>query len=145
MKTLRAFLEEKNFIRVPLQKVNSNHFKIKAKINGVSGDFILDTGASNSCLGLHIVEKFKLLAHASEVKASGAGATGMDTFTSVATKVSIGAWTAKNMEFVVFDMTHVNEALTTAGIASVDGIIGAEMLKKARAVIDYGRNCVYLK
>lgn len=49
------------------------------------------------------------------------------------------------MEFVVFDMTHVNEALTTAGIASVDGIIGAEMLKKARAVIDYGRNCVYLK
>ena len=27
----------------------------------------------------------------------------------------------------------------------VDGIIGADILKKYRAVIDYGRNCFYLK
>lgn len=145
MESLRAFLESKGFIRVSLKKINSNHFKIKVKINGVAGDFILDTGASNSCLGTHAAAHFKLNTIASEVKAAGAGATGMHTQTAITKKVSLGKWTAKNKEFVVFDLSHVNHALATVFAEPVHGIIGADLLKTGRAIIDYGRNCVYLK
>lgn len=142
---MRAFLESKGFVRIPLKKINSNHFKIKAKIDGVIGEFILDTGASNSCLGVHAVSHFKLEVQDSEIKAAGAGAVDMHTQTAVAKKVIIGKWTIKNKEFVVFDLSHVNHALATVTTQPVHGIIGADILKIGRAVIDYGRNCVYLK
>lgn len=145
MKTLRAFLEAKHYIRIPLQKVASNHFKIKARINGISGVFILDTGASNSCLGLHCVQDFGLTPERSEIKASGAGITGIETYLAKAKQVTIQQWKVSNLEFVVFDLQHVNEALIGAEIEPVAGIIGADVLKKARAIIDYGRNCVYFK
>jgi hypothetical protein len=46
------------------------------KINGVSGNFILDTGASNSCVGFESIELFLLTAEASR---QASGATGMFT------------------------------------------------------------------
>jgi hypothetical protein len=60
---------------------------IKAKIK-VSGNFILDTGASNSS-GFESIELFLLTAEASKTKASGAGATGMFTQTA-SNKLQLG-------------------------------------------------------
>ncbi|MGB5668134.1 MAG: acid protease, partial [Maribacter sp.] len=39
----------------------------------------------------------------------------------------------------------VNEALTTHNALPVDGIIGADVLKRGKAIIDYKNSCVYLK
>jgi hypothetical protein len=60
---------------------------IKAKIK-VSGNFILDTGASNSS-GFESIELFLLTAEASKTKASGAGATGMFTQTASNNKLQL--------------------------------------------------------
>ena len=50
-----------------------------------------------------------------------------------------------HFDFVIFDLSHVNEALNQVGETPIHGIIGGDFLKKNRAVIDYGRNCFYLK
>ncbi|WP_229741260.1 retropepsin-like aspartic protease family protein [Planktosalinus lacus] len=138
-------MESKNFQRVSLKKINSNHFELKAKVNGVKGNFILDTGASNSCIGSDSIAHFNLDVAESEVKAAGAGATNMFTQIAEGYTLDIGDWRQKKADFVVFDLQHVNEALQTANADAVNGIIGADVLKKSRAVIDYGRNCLYLK
>jgi len=143
--SLRNFLESNNFTRVKLKKINTNHFEITVKVNDVEGRFILDTGASNSCIAMDSTAHFKLVTEPSEIKAAGAGAVDMETLISEKNTITIESWKKKNISFVVFDMTHVNEALHIAKEASVHGIIGADILKGARAVIDYGRNCVYLK
>jgi len=39
----------------------------------------------------------------------------------------------------------VNQALIAHNALPVDGIIGADILKKAKAVIDYNKKCLYLK
>lgn len=145
MNSLRQFLESKNFKRISLKKINSNHFEVKAKVNGIKGTFILDTGASNSCIGLDSVEHFKLKVKGSEIKAAGAGATGMLTQIAEEYSLNIGDWNRRKVDFVVFDLTHVNEALQIAEADAINGIIGADVLKEGRAVIDYGRNCLYLK
>lgn len=145
LSSLRIFLESKNFKRIALKKINSNHFEIKAKVNGILGTFILDTGASNSCIGMDSIAHFDLDVMESEVKAAGAGATNMVTQIAEGYSLEIGEWKDKKVDFVVFDLTHVNEALQIAEADAVNGIIGADVLKQARAVIDYGRNCVYLK
>ena len=145
MLSLKKFLKNKNYIRVPLVFTATNHFEIVAKINGISGRFILDTGASNTCIGLDKIEFFNLISKESEVKAAGAGATNMETLISTKNKIEIGKWRKQKHEIVLFDLTHVNEALTTHKALPVDGVIGADILKKAKAIIDYKKSFVYLK
>jgi len=123
----------------------TNHFEITAKINGITGRFILDTGASNTCVGFDKIEFFKLTSKESKIKAAGAGGTNMETLISTKNKIKIGDWKKKRLKIVLFDLVHVNEALTAHKAMPVDGIIGADILKKAKAIIDYKKACVYLK
>jgi hypothetical protein len=142
---LRKFLEEQGFYRIPLKKLATGHYLFSAKINNVSGDFILDTGASTSCVGFTDSSHFLLISEESIIKAAGAGAINMETMLSRKNEFAIKNWEIKNMDFVLFDLSHVNEALAQVNEGPVHGIIGADFLKQHRAVIDYGRNCFYLR
>ncbi|PVW14281.1 retropepsin-like aspartic protease family protein [Marixanthomonas spongiae] len=142
---LRTFLEEKKFHRIPLKKLVTGHYKLSATVNGVPGLFILDTGASTSCIGYDEISLFSMETEDSEIKAAGAGAINMETRMARKNKVIIGSWSSNTMDFVVFDLSHVNQGLQQAEEDSINGIIGADFLKQFRAVIDYGRNCLYLK
>ena len=79
MASLKKFLKEKGYKRIPLAYTATQHLEVKAKINKIEGNFILDTGASSTCVGLEAVSHFNLLAEDSDVKAAGAGATNMLT------------------------------------------------------------------
>lgn len=144
MADLRSFLEKKGFYRIPLKKLATGHYKLSAKINGVSGDFILDTGASTSCVGIINVTHFSLIPEESNITAAGAGAINMETSLARNNALSIGSFQLKNIDFVLFDLSHVNKALFQVKEKEVHGIIGADFLKQRRGVIDYGRNCFYV-
>ena len=145
MASLKKFLLQKKYVKVPLVLTSTNHFEVVAKINGIPGRFILDTGASNTCVGFDKIEMFKLTSEESEIKAAGAGATNMETLIATKNRIKIGDWKKKKLKIVLFDLVHVNTALTAHNALPVDGIIGADVLKKARAVIDYDQGCVYLR
>ena len=145
METLRHFLEQKGYTKIKLHLTKTNHFEIKATINGNNGLFILDTGASSSCVGFDAIETFKLKAEDSLIKAAGAGAIDMETKTSKKNKVKIGKWTNNKVVLVLFNLTHVNTALINHNSKPVDGIIGADILKKGKAVIDYEKKYLYLR
>ncbi len=145
MNSLKRFLNKKKYTRIPLVFTATNHFEITAKINGVTGRFILDTGASNTCVGLDKIDFFKLISQESKIKAAGAGATNMETLISKRNKITIGDWKLKRLKIVLFDLIHVNEALTSHKALPVDGIIGADILKKGKAIIDYEKKQLYLK
>jgi len=142
---LRTLLENQNFVRIPLKSLATGHYKLVAKINGKKGDFILDTGASTSCIGFESSHAFLLHSEESDIKAAGAGAIDMETRITHNNTLEIGKKRIKNTSFVLFDLQHVNAALKQTKEASIDGIIGADILKSCRATIDYGRNCLYLK
>jgi hypothetical protein len=143
--TVRTLLEELAFYRIPLTKLATGHYKFSAKINQRKGSFILDTGASTSCIGIDKIEYFSLLNEDSEIKAAGAGGINMETQIARNNTFSVKKLKLSATDFVLFDLYHVNEALAQAKENPIDGIIGADVLKKYRAVIDYGRNCFYLK
>ncbi|UZO82637.1 retroviral-like aspartic protease family protein [Aquimarina sp. ERC-38] len=143
--SIRQLLTKKKYHRIPLTFTKTNHFEVKATINEIEGNFILDTGASNSCVGFDAIEKFDLFAQDSDVKAAGAGATDMLTQVSKKNSIRIQLWSRKNIPLVLFDLTHVNTALITHEAEPVDGIIGADILKRGKAIIDYERTCLYLK
>lgn len=142
---LRTFLEAQGFYRIPLKRLATGHYLFSAKINDVPGHFILDTGASTSCVGLTDSSHFALISEESIIKAAGAGAINMETMLSRKNKFTTGKWIVKNMDFVLFDLSHVNQALQQAEEDPIHGIIGADFLKSHRSVIDYGRNCFYVR
>ncbi|APY11186.1 clan AA aspartic protease [Seonamhaeicola sp. NFXS20] len=144
-KSLQEFLLDKGYTKIKLHLTKTNHFEIKASINGNRGRFILDTGASSSCVGFEAVDTFNLKAEDSVIKAAGAGAIDMDTKMSKKNKVKIGKWRHNKVVLVLFNLTHVNTALMNHNSKPVDGIIGADILKKGKAVIDYQKKYLYLK
>ena len=145
MPSLKKFLKKKKYTKIPLVLTATNHFEIIAKLNGVTGRFILDTGASNTCVGFDKTNFFNLTSKESKIKAAGAGATNMETLISTKNQIKIGNWKRRKQKIVLFDLVHVNEALTAHNALPVDGIIGADVLRKAKAIIDYDKRCVYLK
>ena len=142
---LPDILKKENYKKIKIKVSKTQHLLIKASINGVKGNFILDTGASSSCVGFESIELFLLEAKKSKTKASGAGATGMFTQIAVGNKLQLGSWKQEDFELVIFDLSHVNEALIQYKAKPVHGIIGADILMKGKGIIDYYNLCLYLR
>ena len=145
MKDLHLILKKENYKKIKFKVTKTQHLLIKASINGISGNFILDTGASNSCVGFESIETFGLTAGKSKTKAAGAGATGMFTQIAKDNLLKMGTWKTKDFHLVVFDLSHVNKALTEYKAKPVHGIIGADVLLEGKAIIDYYNHYLYLK
>ncbi|MBT3793660.1 MAG: clan AA aspartic protease [Flavobacteriaceae bacterium] len=143
--TRHSFLKSQGYTSINLKKTGTNHYQIKAILNDIEGLFILDTGASNTCADLTQTEKFKLISENSKIKASSATNLMQETKISKKNKLQVGKWNSKSCSVVLFDMNHINTALNERKIQKVDGIIGADTLKKGKAFIDYEKNRLYLK
>jgi len=142
---LKSILKRKGYTYIKLRTMATKHLEIKASINGVKGRFILDTGASSSCVGFEGIEKFNLQVQETDTKAAGAGAVDMETKVSPKNSIKIKNWKYNAITLVVFDLTHVNTALEQQSELKVDGILGADILEKGKGIIDYKKKRVYLK
>lgn len=145
MTSLKAFLSAKDYIKIDLKSLASNHFAVQAKLNGVEGMFILDTGASSTCVSKERLDYFNMVESDRSIAAAGAGDSSMTGLFSDQNKLKIGKWKVKDLSIVSFDLSHVNEALKREGMDAVDGIIGADILIEAEGVIDYKKSRLFLK
>ena len=141
---LKTFLQESSYSSVTFKRIKTNHIQVKAEVNDVKGVFIVDTGASNSCINLEHYELFKIFAKESSEKASSATNEITKTMISKKNKIKIGKWMKKNISIVLFDMSFINKTLVDQGAERVNGIIGSDLLKKGKAIIDYSSNKLFL-
>lgn len=145
MNYLPYILKKEKYKKIKFKISKTQHLLIKAKINGVKGNFILDTGASSSCVGFECVDLFLLKAKKSKTKASGAGAVGMFTQIATGNKMQLGSWQDSEFDLVIFDLSHVNAALIEHKAKPIQGIIGADVLMKGKGIIDYFNQYLFLK
>ena len=142
--TLNKFLKSEGYSSIKLIFLETKHYLIEAKINGIKGRFIIDTGASNSCICISLEVKFKVISEDSKEKASSANSEMTHTKISKSNAIQIGKWEDK-INLISFDMNHINNALSQKKVPPIDGIIGADTLKKSKAILDYKSNKLYLK
>jgi hypothetical protein len=105
----------------------------------------LDTGASNTCVGFECIDKYNLNAEHHTNSAASASSTTMHTKIAKDNCLQIGSWKQLSATFILFDLSHVNEALSQQKIKPVDGIIGADTLLNGKAIIDYPNQYLYLQ
>ena len=142
--TLNKFLKQSGYISVKLNFLKTKHYSLEANINGINGKFILDTGASNSCVCISLENNFNIISKETNEKASSATSEISNTKISKNNTIQIGKWESK-INLISFDMSHINHALNEKKINSVSGIIGADILKKSKAILDYNKNKFYIK
>ena len=142
--TLNKFLKNSGYSSVKLIFLKTKHYLVEAKVNSINGRFILDTGASNSCICTSLEDKFKVISEYSKEKASSANSEMTNTKISKRNIIQIGKWEDK-INLITFDMNHINNLLSEEKVNPIDGIIGADILKKSKSVIDYESNKLYLK
>ena len=142
--TLNKFLKSEGYSSVKLIFLKTKHYLIEAKVNSITGRFILDTGASNSCICTSLEDKFKVISKDSKEKASSANSEMTHTKISKRNVIQIGKWNS-NASLITFDMSHINNALSQKKIDPIDGIIGSDILKKSKSILDYKSNKLFLK
>ena len=142
--TLNKFLKSKGYSSVKLIFLKTKHYLIEAKVNSINGRFILDTGASNSCICTSLEDKFKVISEDSKEKASSANSEMTHTKISKNNRIQIDKWNS-NASLITFDMSHINNALSQKKIDPIDGIIGADILKKSNSILDYNSNKLFMK
>ena len=142
--TLNKFLKSEGYSSVKLIFLKTKHYLIEAKVNSINGRFILDTGASNSCICTSLEDKFKVISEYSKEKASSANSEMTHTKISKRNIIQIGKWNS-NASLITFDMSHINNALSQKKIDPIDGIIGADILKKSNSILDYKSNKLFMK
>ena len=142
--TLNKFLKSEGYSSVKLIFLETKHYLIEAKVNGIDGTFILDTGASNSCICTSLEDKFKVISKESKEKASSANSEMTNTKISKSNIIQIGKCEDK-INLISFDMNHINNALSQKKISPIDGILGADILKKSNSILDYKSNKLFIK
>jgi len=130
---------------IPFKILSTNHIIIDAVVNDVVGKFLIDTGASNSCIDLNKSEKFKLNFGKSNEQASSASDEIKDTFISKKNSLIIDKYYINNFDIILFNMKHVIKSLLDKDGIEIDGIIGADILMKHNCCINYKENILVIK
>ena len=143
---IQEFLEKKNYVKVPLSVNSLGHFETEIVINGIKGNFIIDTGASGTVINDSDILMFNLTTLSDdEDKAAGLGTTTLHVQKSKGNEITLGEFTIENWEVGIIHLGHVNEALETKGSGNINGVIGADIMNTFDAVIDYKDKALYLK
>lgn len=141
---LDAFLASQGYRPVTMQKLRTGHETLSVTINGITGLFVLDSGASASVVHYASREKFTLTETVGMARdATGAGGAVRMTPYSVAT-MQVGDVEVPHNRVIVGDLTGVVAALRTASGVEIDGVIGQDILTRFRGVIDVGAQRLYL-
>lgn len=125
-------------ITVPLQKLNTSHICCHLQLNGRPIFLLVDTGATNSCIGQHQVDFYELQIQEKALEAAGAGPEKL-----VAQKTKKGFLETitgerlTELPWMVLDLEPINSSLAKNEAPVIDGILGADLLQKGQAQIDY--------
>ena len=136
-------IKKKTTISFLLSK--SNHILINCLINNISGIFLVDTGASNSCINYLSASKFNLEFNKSDEIASSATNEINETYYSKNNILKIGDYKNNSFDLVLFDMTFINNSLKEKKTKEIDGIIGSEILNELNACISYKKKEIILE
>tara|TARA_B000000441_G_scaffold37988_1_gene24736 strand:- start:1764 stop:2219 length:456 start_codon:yes stop_codon:yes gene_type:complete len=142
---LKDLLNNQQFVKVKLYKIKTQHLICFGSINNIKATFLIDTGASNSCISLENIDVYDLKTEGEKFEASGASDKKMEAILSKECRFKLGRFSMKKQKFVLLDLNHINSLLESQNVKKINGIIGAEFLKAAKAIIDYDNLNLFLK
>lgn len=115
---------------------------IEGRLNGRTAFFIVDSGASLSVLDENQKEDYEFETYASTIEA--AGYSGVAVFKEVqGAQITLGG-VDFTTDFKAQDMSKIVEIIRKEDNVLISGIIGSDIMKTNRFIIDYSNNTISL-
>ena len=133
----------RRYIEVPLQLLDIEgegfHIMVQGKIHGKEAHFLVDTGASRSVFDPNTITDFidNVAFEKKEGMTAGVGSSDLESATFMIEVFSIGELEIHDYEAVALDLENIHEMYGKLGLPRIDGIIGGDLLKRYKAVINY--------
>ena len=123
------------------------HLLTAILINGKKALLIIDTGASRSVFDetriIDFIGHSNLAEH--DKLSTGLGTNTMTSKKVMLEKLDLNSLVLNNYEATILNLHHVNESYQKIGLASIDGILGGDILTDYKAVIDYKNSRLVLE
>ena len=133
---VQDLLRPQGYAAVELRRSVGPHLEVSAKINGISGRFLVDTGAQITVVDVRSLRKFRLTSVKTGVRVIGAvGGPGERIEAALASNLRVGPCEASPFLLGVSDLSALNQGRPRGG-GPFDGIIGADVLQSFGIVID---------
>jgi hypothetical protein len=142
---LKDDLIARGYTAIPLRLNAVSHFEVDVSVNTCAGRFVLDTGASMTCLDKDAAARFHVVLQPSSEKAAGAGQGQLDIEVGVAAEFALAQYDLGEFQFAVLDFSHLNYELVQRGTLPVDGVLGADILRKKAGILDYESATLFLR
>lgn len=138
--------KKKFYSKISLHITPVGHIETAVTIDGIRANFLIDTGASNTVIDIDFA-KNNLMEFASiEMQGGGVGTSAMNLFHKQVKVFKINDFEIPSFDLYATDFSHIKESLAKKGINQPStGVIGADILIKYMAKINYKKKRLYLK
>lgn len=133
------------FFAIRLTCSSIGQFLVRLKYDAHELTMILDSGASSSVVDIERARQLKVGHEHLGVKAAGVGTSAADVFQLPTREIRIGDFALAETRLLAMDLSHVNQALKERNVASVDGVLGTDVLIRHNAIVDYSEAKLFLK
>ena len=133
----------RRYIEVPIRLLDIEgegfHIMIKGLIHGKEAHFLIDTGASRSVFDPKTIATFidNPTFEKKEGVTAGVGSSDLESATFRIDSFSLGELEIHDYEGVALDLDNIHEMYSKLALPHIDGIIGGDLLKRYKAVINY--------
>lgn len=124
---------------IPFTRVG-NLIVIQGKVDGVDGNFILDTGAPKLILNLTYFRNYVTTSSAEEEEAGGITGGASSVSPTMVTKFSFGPVHYERVEADRINLGHIENS---KGI-KILGLLGMQLFKKFEMILDYEKSLIHL-
>ena len=129
---------------VPFKREKSGHITVVARLSGKPARLIVDTGAGGTCIHSELLKKYKLNLTDKTKNGGGVGTSTMKMTTVESHNLSLQGVDLSPFKLIALDLSHVIAGLKKAKVEEIVGVLGADILHRRGAVIDYARGIILL-
>jgi hypothetical protein len=133
----------RRYIEIPIQLLDIEgegfHIMVKGTIHGKEASFLIDTGASRSVFDPKTISSFieNIEFEKKEGMTAGVGSSDLESATFRIDVFSLGGMEIFDYESVALDLENIHEMYGKLRLPHIDGILGGDLLKRHKAVINY--------
>ena len=131
------------FTAVPLRELVTGHHLVDAVLNGKKAAFVLDTGANVSVVHAPLAAGYGLPEKGGPAGAFGLGGP-LQARQVELKSLRIGGVAVREGRIMVSDLSQIGRVLGPVSGGTIAGIIGQDVMKEHRAVIDVSGPILYL-
>ncbi|MDL2251769.1 retroviral-like aspartic protease family protein [Odoribacter sp. OttesenSCG-928-J03] len=124
---------------------NSYHILVHAEVDGICGDFIIDTGASMSVMDKTLFCENDEILDPLNMKSGGISGDIDEVKIVRISEFKIGGQITDNTQIALIDMEYINELYMQSQSRKIIGLLGSDFCVKHRAIIDYGKKRLTFK